>query len=143
MNRIKSNVLICIVALGSLAAHAAEQAASGHAPSAPGETVAPRMTMALPNVPGKTFTTATVDFPPGAKAVPHRHGEAFVYAYVLSGSVRSQLDDSPAQVYRAGEEWCELPGAHHRLTENTSKTKPARLLVVFVAPEGAALKIPD
>ena len=78
--------------------------------------------------------------PPGAKAVPHRHGGAFVYAYVLSGSVRSQLDDGPAKVYRAGEDWYEAPGALHKLTENTSKTLPARLLVVFIAPTGSALK---
>jgi quercetin dioxygenase-like cupin family protein len=119
-----------------LAANAAESAA-------PGETLAPRMQMALPGAPGKTFTSAIVSFPPGAKAAPHRHGEAFVYAYVLSGSVRSQLDDQPAKVYRTGEDWTEAPGALHRLTENTSKTVPARLLVVFVAPTGAALKLPE
>jgi quercetin dioxygenase-like cupin family protein len=109
----------------------------------PGETLQPRMQLPLPNIPEKTFTSAIVSFPPGAKALPHRHGEAFVYAYVLSGSIRSQLDDEPAKVYRTGDDWYEPPGARHKLTENISKSRPARLLVVFVAPTGATLKTPE
>lgn len=107
------------------------------------ETLRPLLRQELPNFPGHTFTSAIVDFAPGVRAAPHTHGDAFVYAYVLKGSVRSQLDDEPAKVYRTGEVWFENPGAHHRLTENTSSTEPASLLVVFVAPTGAALKIPD
>ncbi|WP_345944749.1 cupin domain-containing protein [Variovorax sp. dw_954] len=109
----------------------------------PSENVTPLLGQPIANLPGKTFTSAVVEFPPGAKAGPHRHGEAFVYAYVLSGNVRSQLEDAPAKVYRAGENWYEAPGAHHVLTENASRTKPARLLVVFVGPTGAPLKVPD
>lgn len=107
------------------------------------ETLRPLLRQDLPNFPGHTFTSAIVDFGPGVRAAPHTHGDAFVYAYVLKGSVRSQLDDEPAKVYRTGEVWFENPGARHRLTENVSSTEPASLLVVFVAPTGAALKIPD
>ena len=107
------------------------------------ETLRPLLRQDLRNVPGHTFTSAIVDFGPGVRAAPHTHGDAFVYAYVLKGSIRSQLDDEPAKVYRTGEVWFENPGAHHRLTENVSSTEPASLLVVFVAPTGAALKIPD
>ena len=92
---------------------------------------------------GKTFTSAIVDFPAGARAAPHRHGEAFVYAYVLEGTVRSQLDDKPVSTFRPGENWVEQPGAHHVVTENTSSTKRARLLVVFVADTVAELKVDD
>ena len=109
----------------------------------PRETLRPLLRQEMPNFPGHTFTSAIVDFAPGVRASPHTHGDAFVYAYVLKGSVRSQLDDEPAKVYRTGEVWFESPGAHHRLTENVSMTEPASLLVVFVAPTGAALKIPD
>jgi quercetin dioxygenase-like cupin family protein len=42
-----------------------------------------------------------------------------------------------------GENWVEQPGAHHLLTENTSRTKPAKLLVVFVSNTGDPLKIED
>jgi quercetin dioxygenase-like cupin family protein len=107
------------------------------------ETLTPLFTEALPNVPGKTFTSAIVTFPPGARAVPHRHGDAFVYAYVLEGAVSSQLDGQPAHEYHQGEDWSEQPGAHHLATENTSRTDEAKLLVVFVATTGAQLKVDD
>ena len=109
----------------------------------PAETLTPLLQQALPNVQGKTFTSAIVDFPPGAQAAPHRHGEAFVYAYVLEGTVRSQLDDKPVNTYRQGENWVEQPGAHHVLTENASGTDRAKLLVVFVSNTGDALKVDD
>jgi quercetin dioxygenase-like cupin family protein len=51
---------------------------------------------------------------------------------VLSGSIRSQVDDGPVQVLRAGESFFEKPGAHHRVSENASATEPARLLAIFV-----------
>ena len=109
----------------------------------PSETLAPLFEQALPNVPGKTFTSAIVTFPPAARAVPHRHGDAFVYAYVLEGTVRSQLEGEPAHVYHQGENWSEQPGAHHLATENTSPTEPAKLLVVFIATTGEQLKVDD
>ena len=111
--------------------------------STPTETLKPLLQQALPNVQGKTFTSAIVDFPPNARALPHRHGEAFVYAYVLEGTVRSKLDDEPMSTYHQGENWVEQPGAHHVLTENTSQTEPARLLVVFVSNTGDNLKVDD
>jgi quercetin dioxygenase-like cupin family protein len=109
----------------------------------PSETLAPLFQQVLPNVPGKTFTSAIVTFPPAARAVPHRHGDAFVYAYVLEGTVSSQLEGEPAHVYHQGENWSEQPGAHHLATENTSPTEPAKLLVVFVATTGEQLKVDD
>jgi quercetin dioxygenase-like cupin family protein len=109
----------------------------------PSETLTPLFEQALPNVPGKTFTSAVVTFPPGARAVPHRHGEAFVYAYVLEGTVSSQLEGQPAHVYHQGENWSEQPAAHHLATENTSSTEPAKLLVVFIANTGEQLKVDD
>jgi quercetin dioxygenase-like cupin family protein len=109
----------------------------------PSETLAPLFEQALPNVPGKTFTSAIVTFPPAARAVPHRHGDAFVYAYVLEGAVSSQLEGQPAHVYHQGENWSEQPGAHHLATENTSPTEPAKLLVVFIATTGEQLKVDD
>jgi quercetin dioxygenase-like cupin family protein len=125
-----------------LSAHATPPSATATS-EAPSETLTPLLQQALPNVQGKTFTSAVVDFPPGARAVPHRHGEAFVYAYVLEGTVRSQLNDEPVRTYRQGENWVEPPGAHHVLTENTSRTERARLLVVFVSNTGEPLKVDD
>lgn len=98
---------------------------------------------ALPNAEGRTFTSQIVDFPPGAGAPPHRHGQAFVYAYVLQGAVRSQVDDNPATTYRQGENWFENPGAHHVVAANPSTTEPARLLVVYVSTTGDPLQAND
>jgi quercetin dioxygenase-like cupin family protein len=109
----------------------------------PSETLTPILEQAIPNIQGKTFTSAIVNFPPDARAVPHRHGEAFVYAYVLDGTMRSQLDGEPARTYHQGEQWVEEPGAYHVLTENTSKTESAKLLVVFISNTGDELKVPE
>ncbi|MGQ5637704.1 MULTISPECIES: cupin domain-containing protein [unclassified Streptomyces] len=109
----------------------------------PTETLKPLLQQVLPNVKGKTFTSAIVDFPPYARAVPHRHGPAFVYAYVLQGTVRSRLAGKPVHTYHQGDNWVEPPGAHHVLTENTSRTERAKLLVVFVSDTGARLKVDD
>jgi quercetin dioxygenase-like cupin family protein len=107
------------------------------------ETVSPLLQQDLPNVPGKTFTSVIVTFPPGGRAAPHRHGQAFVFAYALEGSVRSQLDNEPAGTYAAGQSWSEPPGAHHLVTENVSATLPAKLLVVFISDSGEPLKSDD
>ncbi|POX57540.1 cupin domain-containing protein [Streptomyces sp. Ru62] len=109
----------------------------------PTETLRPLLQQALPNVKGKTFTSVIVDFPPDARAMPHRHGHAFVYAYVLEGTVRSRLEGKPVRTYHQGENWVEEPGAHHVLTENTSSTERAELLVVFVSNTGEKLKVDD
>ncbi|MCT7368123.1 cupin [Mycolicibacterium llatzerense] len=121
--------------------HTAKPAQTAAQP--PVETLTPLIEQALPNVPGKTFTSTVVEFPPSARAAPHRHGDAFIYAYVLEGTVRSQVDDAPVRAYHQGESWVEQPGAHHVLTENTSPTEHAKLLVVFVANTGDKLKVDD
>ena len=116
------------------------------AQEAPGrETVTPAHAQPIPNLPGKRLESRVVDYPPGARSVPHRHaGSAFIYAYVLEGEVRSQVDDEPVRVYGPGEGWFEKPGAHHRVSENASDTRPARLLAVFVLDAGdEQLTIPD
>jgi quercetin dioxygenase-like cupin family protein len=110
--------------------------AEGH-----GVTATPIFVQKLANVPGKTMTTVSVDYAPGGASAPHRHAaSAAIFAYVSSGAIRSQLEDGgPAKVYHAGESWYEGPGAHHLLSENASATDPARLIVVFIADDGAQL----
>lgn len=104
------------------------------------EQVKPLFAHDLPNVAGKTLTAVEVDFAPRTKADAHRHGQAFVYAYVMSGKVRSQLAGEPPRDYRAGQSWFEPPGADHILTQNLSRTHAARLFVVFVSNTGEPLK---
>jgi quercetin dioxygenase-like cupin family protein len=105
---------------------------AGLAQSPPG-TVSPAFREAIPNIPGKSIIAAVVTYPPGGKTPPHHHaGSAFVTAYVLSGEIRSQVDDGKVQVFKAGESFSEPPGALHRISENASTTEPAKLLAIFV-----------
>jgi quercetin dioxygenase-like cupin family protein len=88
---------------------------------------------ALPNVEGKRIVAVMVSYPPGGKSLAHRHAaSAFIYAYVLSGAIRSQVGNDPAKVYHAGEGFYEMPGSHHRTSENASEKESASLLAVFV-----------
>ena len=97
------------------------------------EQVKPVFKHLIPNVEGKRMVAVVVNYAPGAKSPAHHHApSAFIYAYVLSGAIRSQVGDEPAKVYRTGESFYEAPGSHHRISENASDTEPASLLAVFV-----------
>jgi len=88
---------------------------------------------ALPNAEGKKMVAVVVNYPPGGKSHAHHHApSAFIYAYVLSGAVRSQIGDQPAKVYHVGEGFYEVPGSYHRISENASQSYPASLLAIFV-----------
>ncbi|MGA7813366.1 cupin domain-containing protein [Caballeronia sp.] len=97
------------------------------------ESITPAFAEPIANVPGKTMTALVVDYAPGGKSLPHRHGQAFVVGYVLSGAIRSRVNDGEVRVFHAGEHWTEKPGVHHTISENASDTEPAKLLAIFVA----------
>jgi quercetin dioxygenase-like cupin family protein len=98
-----------------------------------GDKVTPNFAQAIPNIPGKSLIAVIVDYPPGGASAPHTHAKSsFIYAYVVSGSIESKVNDGPKRVYKAGESWSEPPGASHPISRNASKTNPARLLAVFV-----------
>ena len=87
----------------------------------------------LPNVPGKSIKGVLVEYEPGGSSPAHTHPKsAFIYATVLSGAIRSQVNDGPVKVYRAGESFSEMPGDHHGVSANASESERARLLAVFV-----------
>jgi len=97
------------------------------------ETVTPKFSQAIPNLPGKSLIAVEVDYAPGAASPSHTHAKsAFIYAYVLAGEVESKVGDGPARIYREGEGWAEAPNAHHQVSRNASKTSPAKLLAIFV-----------
>jgi quercetin dioxygenase-like cupin family protein len=101
------------------------------------ETVTPALQHEIPNIPGKSLTAVVVDYAPGAASPAHMHAKsAFIYAYVVSGSVESQVNDGPKQLLHAGQSFYEPPGARHTVSRNASKTKPAKLLAVFVTDTG-------
>lgn len=100
---------------------------------------------ALPNVEGKKIVAVTVTYPPGGKSLAHHHAaSAFIYAYVLSGAIRSQVGNDSAKVLHAGEGFYEMPGSHHTISENASDKEPASLLAVFVVDsKDGPLTTPD
>ncbi len=88
---------------------------------------------ALPNVPGKSIKGVLVEYGPGGSSLAHTHAKsAFIYATVLEGAIRSSVNDGPVVTYRTGESFSEMPGDRHAVSENASKTAPAKLLAVFV-----------
>jgi quercetin dioxygenase-like cupin family protein len=96
----------------------------------------------LSQVPGHQLSAITVTYAPGQSSQPHWHG-GDVFAYVLSGHVRSQLAGGALHIYGPGESWFEPAGAHHVISGNASTTEPATFLVVFVAAPNAVLTSPD
>jgi quercetin dioxygenase-like cupin family protein len=87
----------------------------------------------IPNVPGKSLRGVLVEYGPGGSNPAHTHPKsAFIYATVLEGAIKSQVNDGPVTTYRAGESWTEQPGDRHLVSANASDTEPARLLAVFV-----------
>ena len=101
------------------------------------------MSQKLPDVPGKTLTALLVRYEPKGKTPKHHHPGS-VMAFVVSGAVRSKNSATgPARVYHAGEAFYEPPSIEHLVSENASATESASLSAVFVADDGATLRVDD
>ena len=71
--------------------------------AAPRETIKTAFIEAIPNVPGKSLVGVVVNYPPGGATPAHHHERsAFITGYVLSGSIRSQVNHGEVRVYHAG-----------------------------------------
>jgi len=118
-----SATVLLVASMGAIQAHAADEKAK----------VTLVYDHVLPNVPGKSIKGVLVEYAPGGTSPAHVHPKsAFIYATVLEGAIRSQVNDGPVTVYHAGESFSENPGDRHGVSENASTTEPARLLAVFV-----------
>ncbi|EJN15761.1 hypothetical protein PMI42_00779 [Bradyrhizobium sp. YR681] len=119
-------IAAAVYAASILTAHAAE-------PAAPLAKVSIVFDQPLPNVPGKSMKGVLVEYGPGGSSPAHIHApSAFIYATVLEGAIRSQVNDGPAKVFHKGENFSEKPGDRHAVSANASETEPAKLLAVFV-----------
>ena len=98
---------------------------------------APLLARDLIGMPGKEVTMETVEYAPGAKSPPHRH-HAQVFVYVLEGSVRMQVQGSPAVTLGPGGTFYESPDDLHVVSENASASQPAKFLVVMVEDKAPA-----
>ena len=96
----------------------------------------PLMTKELPDVPGKEGLVERVVLSPGEIVPTHRHN-ADVFAYVLEGSIITQLLGGKPRTVHAGEVFYESPTDVHVDSRNASTTQPATLLVFFVKKAGA------
>lgn len=83
----------------------------------------------------------TVEFPPGHVSAPHRH-EAHTFVYVLEGSIDMQVEGGELKHLKPGDVFYENPRDIHSVSTNASKTKPAKILVVFVKNKGVAPVLP-
>jgi quercetin dioxygenase-like cupin family protein len=91
---------------------------------------------ALPDVPGKEGLVEKVVLAPGEVVPAHRHN-ADVFAYVLEGSMITQVKGGEPRTVHAGEVLYESPTDVHIASRNASATQPTTLLVFFVKKVGA------
>jgi len=103
--------------------------------------VAPLMSKDLTECPGKESVMITVEYPPGHSDEIHRHN-AYVFVYVLEGSVVMQVRGGKEVTLTPGQAFYEGPDDVHVLGRNTSKTKPAKFVAFFVKNKGAAITVP-
>jgi quercetin dioxygenase-like cupin family protein len=130
MKRILCSLLVAALPLGSVLADA---------PKAKNAKVTLVYQHELPNVPGKSIKGVLVEYGPGGSSPGHMHPKsAFIYATVLEGAIRSQVNDGPVTTYQAGQSFSELPGDRHSVSANASETQPAKLLAVFVVDTNEA-----
>jgi len=113
----------------------------GQAPALAEDSVSVLMKQPLADMAGEVATVLTVDYAPGAASDPHVHPGS-VFAYVLEGSVVTQLEGEQHMTYTKGQSWYESPKKPHVVSRNASVTEPAKLLVFLLSQKGEALKVP-
>jgi quercetin dioxygenase-like cupin family protein len=112
----------------------------GQTPALAEDSVSVLMKQPLADMAGKVATMLTVDYTPGAASDPHVHPGS-VFAYVLEGTVVTQVEGEQPMTYAKGQNWYESP-KKPQVSRNASVTEPAKLLVLLLSQEGEALKVP-
>lgn len=121
------SLLVCTaVVLGYAVAHAQQR------PAFP--NVERVLTQALDDIEGREVRMEVVTFAPGAEAPQHRH-PGHVFVYVLEGEIISQLDNGPAETFKAGDSFYEPTDGLHAVTKNPSDTESAKILVTMIMHE--------
>jgi quercetin dioxygenase-like cupin family protein len=103
--------------------------------------VAPLMSKDLTECPGKESVMITVEYPPGHSDEIHRHN-AYVFVYVLEGSVVMQVRGGKEVTLTPGQTFYEGPDDIHLVGRNASKTKPAKFVAFFVKTKGTPILVP-
>ena len=135
------NVLrFCAAPLAALAL-ILSSSAFAHEAGDPSEKVTVLQDQMLKNVPGKKALMIEVDYEPGQSSIAHKH-DGTAMAYVLSGSIVSQVRGEKAVTYKAGEYWYEAAGSEHLVSKNASATEHAKLLVFMVLSPDEKVLVP-
>jgi quercetin dioxygenase-like cupin family protein len=131
------------VGTGLAAGQASGQAGAAPAPASGGKG-APIRTVTLPRMDGEHLSMRLVEvtYPPGASSQAHRH-PCPVLGYMLSGTMRMQIDDGAPQEFKAGDTFVELPTNVHRVSMNPSPDTPAKFLVTFLCDKETPLTVPE
>jgi quercetin dioxygenase-like cupin family protein len=61
---------------------------------------------------------------------------------VTEGAIRSRVKGKAEAFYRAGQAFYEAPHGVHLISENASKTRPAKMLVFFLCDKNTPLVVP-
>ena len=109
--------------------------------AAPEAVVAPLMSKALDQFPGKEAVMITVEYPPGAVDPVHRHN-ASAFVYVLEGSIVMQVKGGKEVTLTPGQTFYEGPNDIHVVGRNASQTQPAKFLVLLLKDKGAPVLVP-
>ena len=103
--------------------------------------VTPLSSHDLTGIAGKEGVMLTVEYAPGAADPIHRHS-AYVFVYVLQGSVVMQVKGAAPVILHPGQTFYEGPDDVHLVGRNASKTKPAKFLAMLVKDKGAPAVMP-
>jgi quercetin dioxygenase-like cupin family protein len=95
----------------------------------------------LPDIEGREAVILEVVYPPGVASSSHRHN-AHTFVYVLEGSVVMQVAGGEEKILLPGQTFYETPHDIHSVSRNASDTEPAKILVLFIKGEGAAMTEP-
>src|SRR3954464_8957025 len=107
--------------------------------SGTGERVTP--VLDFPSRDGLSVQAIRVDYEPGGFArATHRH-PAGAYVYVIDGGVKLVVGDGEPILLRAGESFCEPPGALRSVSRNASGNVPASLIAFFVLGDGESATV--
>jgi quercetin dioxygenase-like cupin family protein len=99
------------------------------------------MSKDLKDFPGKEGLMITVEYPPGATDLIHRHN-AHAFVYVLEGSIVMQLKGGKEVTLTPGQTFYEGPDDVHIVGRSADKSKPARFVVFLIKDKEAPVLVP-
>ena len=94
-----------------------------------------------PLPPSQEVRIDELTLPPGFSGPAHRH-DAYVYVYVVAGTVEMQVEGKALQRLTAGQVFTEIPADVHAVMRNPSATEPARFVSFIIKKADAAVSVP-